>query len=190
VHSAAVPRNYAETLLELAERHGGAAMVDTFGETLDELTALLKSEPRVREFLESPLVQIEAKKAALTATFAGRVPDLFLRFVEVVIEKRRGPILTRLASEYQRLVDERRGRVRAEIVLARQPDEALRRQIQSSLERTLGKEVVATYRVDPALVGGVTVLVGEHVFDGSVRRRATELRRRLLAAELPPTAVA
>jgi F-type H+-transporting ATPase subunit delta len=185
VRAAAIARNYAETLIQLAERHGGDATLDVFGDALQELNGILAREPLIREFVETPLVGIQAKKDAIRNTFEGRVPDLFLRFLLVVIEKRRSPVLTAIASEYQRLVDEKRGQVRADVALAREPDAALRGEIRESLERTLGKTVIASYRVDPSLVGGVVIRVGEQVFDGSVRRRTTELRRRLLAAELP-----
>jgi hypothetical protein len=84
-----IARNYAETLLALAQRHGGDETVDAFGAALDELARLLREEPRVRAFLESPLVGAEQKKDAIRKTLDGRAPELFVRFLLVVIDKRR-----------------------------------------------------------------------------------------------------
>jgi F-type H+-transporting ATPase subunit delta len=184
VRSAAISRNYAETLLALAKRHGGDPTIDDFGDSLSEFTALLEREPRIRAFLETPLVNAERKKKALQATLAGRVPELFLRFLLVVIDKRRAPYLRDIAAQYQELVDQMRGRIRADVVLAREPDDQLRREIRDSLQRILRVEVIPSYRVEEALIGGVVIRVGGQIFDGSLRSRAAQLRRRLLARSL------
>ncbi|CAN5720512.1 ATP synthase F1 subunit delta [soil metagenome] len=181
----AISRNYAETLLTLADRHGGEPTVDDFGRSLAELNRLLDREPRIRKFLETPLIEIEAKTAVVRHALEGRVPDLFLRFVLVVIQKRRAPFLEDIAEQYGELVDQRRGRVRAEVVVAREPDEQLREEIRTSLQRMLGLEVLPSFRVDRGLIGGVVVRVGDQILDGSVRKRASALRRHLLVAKMP-----
>ena len=70
--------------------------------------------------------------------------------------------------------------VRARVTVAREPNEALRKSIAESLSKALGKEVVPSFSVDPAVLGGAIVRVGERVYDGSVRRRMVRLRRSLL----------
>lgn len=174
-----IARNYAETLLSLADRHGGDATVDAFGDAIDGVAELLRREPRIREFLATPRVDSEAKQRALRASLEGRVPELFLRFVLVVVDKRRQALFGQIADEYRALVDERRGRMRASITLSHPADEALRREIIGSLERRFGKTMVADFQVDPALIGGVVIRVGDQILDGSFRRRVSTLRRRL-----------
>lgn len=184
-----IARNYAETLLALARRHGGEETVDEFASAVDQVAEILRREPLVREFLETPRIDTEAKKRALRASFEGRVPDLFLRFLLVVVEKRRQALLRDIAEQYHELVDESRGRVRAQITLARDPDEVLRREIVGTLERRLGREVLASFRVDPSLIGGIVIRVGGQVLDGSLRRRTAGLRRALLNARIPAAAL-
>lgn len=183
-----IARNYAETLLALAQRHGGDRTIDEYAAAIDEVAEILDREPLVREFLESPRVAIGAKKKALEASFSGRVPDLFLRFLLVVVEKRRQSVLQQIAEQYHLLVDDLRGLARAEIALAREPDDRLRAEIVASLERRLGKKVVPTFAVDPTLVGGIVIRSGGEILDGSLRRRVAGLRRRLLEAKVPATA--
>lgn len=180
-----IARNYAETLFALAQRNGGDATVDEYGVAIEDVAALLTQEPRIREFLETPRIDTDSKKRAIRGSFAGRVPDLFLRFLLVVIEKRRGATLCEVAAAYREIVDEARGRVRARVTLAREADPALQLEIRNSLERMFGKTVLPEFEVDRSLVGGVVVRVGDRVLDGSVRNRAVELRRRLLATDLP-----
>ena len=183
-----VARNYAETLLALAQRNGGSDTVQAFLDAAEELSALLNGDARVRRFLETPRVAPAAKRQALRAALAGRAPELFVRFVEIVVDKRRQALLPQIAEAYAELVDRLMGRTRVQVALATPADAAFQDEIRRSLEQRLGVAVVPTFTVDPSLIGGVVVRVGDQVMDGSVRRQAQELRRRMLAAELPHAA--
>jgi F-type H+-transporting ATPase subunit delta len=90
-------------------------------------------------------------------------------------------VLREIATEYQTLLDRKYNRVRAGVTLARPADASLRRDIQAALSRQLGKEVLAAFHVDPEILGGTVVRIGERIHDGSVRRRMTKLRRQLLS---------
>lgn len=184
----AIARNYADTLLALAERNGGRGTAEEYLRAIEDLAALLEHEPRVREFLETPRVTEAQKREALRATLAGRVPDLFLRFVLVVVEKRRQTLFPEIAAAYRERVDEMLGRVRVHVALSHPADEALRQEIERSLEARIGKTVIADYTVDPELLGGIVVRVGDQILDGSVRSRAAGLRRRLKEAQIPAAA--
>lgn len=184
MRSPLVARNYADTLFALARRRGGGA-AEEYGGGLDELASLLQREPRIRAFLETPRVDLEAKRAALCEALGGRVPPTLLHFLLVVLEKRRQGSLGEIAEAYQALVDEAHGRARAEVTLAEPPDDALRSEIVAALERRLGKQVVASWRTDRDLLGGVVVRVGDQILDGSVRRRLGDLRGRMRRAGAP-----
>lgn len=182
-------RSYAETLLALADRTGGDAL-DEFARGMNELANILEREPRVREFLETPRVDAEAKKQAIRDSFRGRIPLPLLRFLLVVVDRRRQGSLAEIAGAYQALVDERHGTIRARITLAEPPDDALRSEIVHSLETRLGRRVVPTWETDRDLIGGVIVRVGDEILDGSVRRRLGDLRHRLLHTRLAETGAA
>lgn len=183
-----IARNYAETLLSLAERQGPGAM-EEFGRALDELAALLRSDPRARQFLDTPRVSPAQKKAALTQALAGRAPAMFVRFVMVLTDKRRQSLLPEIALAYRDLTDERMGRIRVGVTISHAPDEALQAEIGNALADRLGRTVIPTFTVDPELLGGMVVRVGDQILDGSLRTRAAHLRRRLLATELPPAGI-
>ncbi|HEX5727099.1 MAG TPA: ATP synthase F1 subunit delta [Longimicrobiaceae bacterium] len=190
MRSSTVARNYADTLLALAERHGGRAAVEEYGRALDALAALLEGEPRLRQFLETPRVNADARKQALRAALAGRVPEMFLRFVLVMVDKRRQALLRQVAAEYRDRVDQLLDRVRVRVTLSHPPDPGLEDEIRRALETWLGRSVVPTFTVDPEIVGGVVVRVGDQILDGSVRSRAERLRRHLQGAALPETLAA
>lgn len=186
----AIARNYAETLLALAQRHGGLPTAEEYLRAIEELAALVEREPRIREFLATPRVAAAQKEEALRTALAGRVPDLFLRFVQVVLEKGRQTLFREIALAYRDLVDEMLGRARVQVAISHAPDAALQEEIRRALEVRLGKTVVAEYRVDPELLGGMVVRVGDEILDGSVRSRAAHLRRRLVEARLPAAVAA
>lgn len=190
MRSQIIARNYAETLLSLAERHGGAEGLEAFGQAADTLAALVQGDPRMRQFLETPRVSPDQKKQALQQALAGRAPEMFIRFVLVLTDKRRQALLPEIAAAYRELVDERMGRVRVHVTISHAPDAALQAEIGNTLADRLGKTVIPTFTVDPDLLGGMVVRVGDQILDGSVRTRAAQLRRRLLAADLPPAAPA
>lgn len=178
-----IARNYAETLLALAQRQGGSA-VEEYLAAIEDVAETIRREPRVRRFLETPRVTADAKKDALRAAFAGRAPVPFLRFLLVMVDKRRQAIIPQVAEAYRERVDELMGRVRVDVALSHEPDPALQEEIRASLQRKLGRQVVPRFTVDPELIGGIIVRVGDEVLDGSVRRRAQELRRRMAGVEL------
>jgi F-type H+-transporting ATPase subunit delta len=178
-----IARNYADTLLELAQRNGGQKTVEEFGAAM-ELLAATVDDARVREFLSTPRIAAEQRKDALRAALAGKVPELFLRFVMVVVDKRRQALLGDIAREYRDRLDELTGRVRVQVAISHEPDAALREQITAALALRLGKTVLPAFTVDPELLGGMVVRVGDEIFDGSVRSNAQGLRRRLMDARV------
>ena len=185
MRSEVIARNYADTLLTLAQRNGGSATAQEFLVAAEELAALLAAEPRVAAFLSAPAVSVDAKKAALRSALGGRVPELFLRFVLVVVEKRRHSLLREIALAYRQRVDEMMGRLRVDVTIALAPDAALQEEIRQSLAARFGREVIPTFTVDPELLGGMVLQVGDQILDGSVRSQAAGLRRRLMEASIP-----
>ena len=80
-------------------------------------------------------------------------------------------------------MDRQLNRVHAGVVLARETDNELQQQVTERLTKVLSKEVRAHFRTEPAILGGVVVRVGDRIYDGSVRRRLSVLKRRMLTGE-------
>jgi F-type H+-transporting ATPase subunit delta len=93
-------------------------------------------------------------------------------------------LLPQIAREYHDLVDQVEGRIRASVTVAQEAADGERRAISKELSRAYGKEVVPHFVVNPAILGGVVVRVGDTVLDGSVRRRLASLRSRMLAPRI------
>jgi F-type H+-transporting ATPase subunit delta len=177
LRSETIARNYAETLFELGERDGNT---ERYADLLDAVAAAIEQTPRVQAVLMSPKVP-KSEKARILAGALQETPREFVLFLQAMIKRGRQQLLREVATEYLGLLDQKLDRVRAGVTLARTPDERLKRAIQDALTRQLGKQVIPAFTVDPEILGGTIVRVGERVLDGSVRRRMTKLRRQLLS---------
>lgn len=177
MRSETIARNYAETLFELGERDGNT---ERYADLLDAVAAAIEQTPRVQAVLMSPKVP-KSEKARILAGALRETPREFVLFLQALIKRGRQQLLREIATEYLGLLDQKLDRVRAGVTLARTPDERLKRAIQDGLSRQLGKQVIPAFTVDPEILGGTIVRVGERVLDGSVRRRMTKLRRQLMS---------
>jgi F-type H+-transporting ATPase subunit delta len=175
-----IARNYAETLLVLATR---AEDLRGWGKMLGDVASAMGENPTLRLFLESPRISAAQKSAVITKAFSDRMPRLMLRYLQTLVQHRRQMLIPEIAEEYYNLVDAAEGRIHARVTVARETDEAGRTAIAGQLSRVFGKEVVPHIAVDPAIMGGVVVHVGDTGLDGSVRKRLASLRRRMLTGK-------
>ena len=179
-----VARSYAEALFELGERQ---KKHDPFVASFTALDEAAGRDPVVRAFLESPKIDVGAKKAALRKALGQTADPMFVNFLMVVLQKRRHRLLFDIGREYRNLVDEKLGRVHVQVTLARAADNTLQQQISTQLSKVLGKQAIPHVSINPEILGGIIVRYGDRVLDGSLRRRLVSLRHRLMDAELPAT---
>jgi F-type H+-transporting ATPase subunit delta len=172
-----IARNYAEALFELGERSG---QTQRYADLIDAVAAAVETTPQVQAVLMSPRVP-KSEKSRLLGAALKDVPREFVLYLQALIKRGRQKLLGEIAAEYHILLDIKLNRVRAGVTLARPADESLKKTLQDRLSQQLGKEVLASFSVDPEILGGTVVRVGERIHDGSIRRRMTRLRRQLLS---------
>jgi F-type H+-transporting ATPase subunit delta len=173
-----IARNYAETLLVLAQKAGD---LRGWGAMLNDVANAMGQDPKLRLFLESPRVAAVVKTRVLGEALQDRMPRLMVRFLQALVMHRRQMLIPQIAQEYADLVDAVEGRMHANVTVARETSAEETSVIAKQLSRVFGKDVVPHLTIDPTIMGGLVVHVGDTVLDGSVRRRLTTLRRRMLA---------
>ena len=172
-----IARNYAEALLTLAEKNGER---ESWGEMIAQMASAVERDHTLRLFLESPRVSGVEKSRVLEKALSDSLPRQFVLFLMWLVKNRRQMLIPEISIEYHSLLDNAEGRVHAMVTVARDGGDSGGNWIAEQLSRVLGKRVIPHVTVNPAILGGVVVRVGDTVMDGSVRRRLSALRSRLV----------
>lgn len=170
-------RRYAGALFETARQ---ADVVDRVESDLGMITYSLQTMPRLSEVLNHPLISRARKKGIASDIFRGKVEDVTLRFLDLVIEKRREEILPEVEPEYVRLANEHRGVITVAVTSAVPLTGDEVKALKAKLDEFTGKNADLELSEDPDLIGGLTIRIGDTVIDGSVRGYLASLREQML----------
>lgn len=168
-----VSREYAVALYTLAAEQGEQKEV---ADALREVSACFEEQPEYLELLSSPALPVDERTKVLEAAFSGRVPELVLSFLGVLCRGRHIRQYAACAAEYQALYRDVCGIAAATVVSAVELTDEQKARLKKQLEARTGRTVELECRVDPALLGGLTVSVDGKVIDGSLKRRLREIK--------------
>jgi F-type H+-transporting ATPase subunit delta len=171
--SEAVARVYAEALLDMAkDKKELASIVDD----LEAVHGLWGDTEGFRRFFCTPRLDPTNKKRILDAALEKRLGRPVLGLLHVLVDKRREPVLDNVIAQFEKYKDLREGRTHAHLTSARPLDKDQVESLRGEIERISGKQVMVHEKVDPAVLGGLRVRVGDYVLDGTLRRRLDRLR--------------
>jgi len=171
-----VARRYAESLFEPALAGG---RLDELAQGLAGLAQLIAAHEKLRELLVNPGVEV-AEKLQVLRRLPGQVwPADLEAFLRMVLSMGRAAHLLDIAQAFAELVDEARGIVRARVCSARSLEAPLKRRLKQILEHREHKQVELIETTAPELLGGVQVVLGSRMLDGSLRTQLERLRQRL-----------
>jgi F-type H+-transporting ATPase subunit delta len=171
--SGSAARRYAEALLGLASDDRA---VRAFGASLEKLAPVFDRVTVAS--LRDPSVAMKQRSAALTSALEGE-PDAIRSLLVLLLEKDRIALVRQIALAFGDLVDRREGIAKARITTAVPLEETEQRDLVQRLERTSGLKLRATFAVDPTIIGGARVQIGDHLIDSSVYAKLTALGRQL-----------
>jgi F-type H+-transporting ATPase subunit delta len=173
-------RRYAEAAFEVATRDKAVAKLRSELETAGAIIA----EPKVGHALANPSIPLEERTATAQATFGKIVSKPVLNLITLMLRRGRIEQLPQLADEFRRLDNARQGITLATATSASplNPDEV--RELTVRMEQYTGGRIELDVKVDPSLLGGLVVQVGDRLIDGSVRSRLERLRNQLVSGAL------
>jgi F-type H+-transporting ATPase subunit delta len=174
VRTTSIARRYARATFEVAQEQNAATEWQSF---LDELAALALDRSLLGA-LENPNISDEQKLKALRGAFQS-LPEPLANLLRLLIQRHRLGTLPGIAAAFAQFVDEAEGRTEAEVVSARLLDDSELKAVEEHLTKHTGKTVRLRKSVDPALIGGVVLRIGDEVIDASISTRLDRLRQRL-----------
>lgn len=167
---------YAEALMSVGKEHN---LAEAFGNDMRDLLNLLENSAELRDFLSSPLITAEKKKAVLEQIASG-VNPLMLNFLRLLVDRRRILFLEGIAKQYLALLRKLNQAVLAEVTsaipLSEEQQNAVREKV---IAMTGARSVDLDQKTDPDLIGGVIIKVGSQIVDASLRGQLRRISLRL-----------
>ena len=166
---------YARSLFEVGREQG---KLDVLREQLGQLADALGERRELATFFFSPYFSTKEKQEGL-ARMLDDADESLVNFVNLLIENHRMPVIFRIRQEYDRLWDEENRVLPVEITSAIALDQTTTENLGRTIGERAGRKVQLAARVDPDILGGIVVRVGNSILDASIRNRLEQLRRQV-----------
>lgn len=173
----AIARRYASAMFYAARENG---LLDQVAADFQVVLRFLEQSPELRELLGHQRITMRHKKEIVRNLWQNRVSQLFLGFIELLIDKRRQNYFGEIAEAFQNLLRAERNIVVAEVKTALPLDASLQDRLRQVLELHTGKQVELQISVHPELIGGLSVKIGDRIYDGSATKRLELMGARLV----------
>ncbi len=169
---------YARALFEVATERD---LLDQIHEELGQFADAVDQNRNLAQFLFSPYFSSEEKKDALKRVIEGADPA-FMNFLEALVERHRMPVVFRIRTRLDQLWEEERKLLPVEVTSAVALDDAIVQSIGDRVGEQTGRTVELTSRVDPEILGGLVLRVGNFILDASIVHRLEQLRKQVAHA--------
>jgi ATP synthase F1 delta subunit len=166
-------RVYGRSLFQVALEQG---RIDELREQLGQFADALDQQRELAVFFFSPYFSSAEKQQSLRGLLDGADPIL-LNFLSLLIENHRMPVIFRIRYEFERLWDEENRTLPVEITSAIALDDSTTESLGRTIGERAGRTVTLAARVDPDILGGIIIRVGNSILDASIRNRLEQLRR-------------
>jgi F-type H+-transporting ATPase subunit delta len=176
-----VARRYAKALFALGVKEKAA---DTFGKDLAGLAGAMDAAPELLTLFKSPSFNAQEKKSVLNSVVGKlSMAPLSVNFLSVLADKGRLDCLPDIQKIYAELLDETSGVVRGKLTTAMELPAKRQKDIKAQLEKKTGRKLVLEFGVDPAILGGIVLRVGDKVLDASLRSQLQLLKEQIKRGE-------
>lgn len=177
---AVMAKRYAQALFALGGK-AGSKELEAHGRCLAELAGMLRAQPMLAQTLKSPVIETDDKKAVLGKLLSKMGADTIMRnFCFLLADKKRLGSLPLIAGCYGDMLDSANGVKRGQVTTAVQLSPAKQAALRDALQRKAGGKMELTFAIDPEILGGMVLAVGDKVLDSSLRAQLGNLRKSLI----------
>ena len=166
---------YAKALLAAAAKQNVAEEV--IGQMQSIVVDVFQSSPKLEALFSNPRIEVARKIGLIDSIFKGKVHDCLLRFLKIVASRRRMDSLRSIANSALSMQDEATGKLQVQVTTAQALDSQQLDQLHHKLQVALSAEVRLSTKVNPSILGGLIVRIGDTLYDSSVDGRLKQLQR-------------
>lgn len=168
-----VIRAYAQSILQVAQ---GEGVLDRVERELSQFKELLEKNDSLQEFLKDPKITSEGKQKAVGEILGGDVSGVTRHQIALILSQERAPLLLKIVEEFFRLATESRKKLTARVTTAVPLSEETGKKMEKILSEMAGEPVFLKNSVDPSILGGAVIRIGERIIDGSIKGQLLRLR--------------
>ena len=169
---------YARALFEVAQERG---VIDDVRTQLGQFAEALSDNRDLSVFFFSPYFSTEEKKDGLQRLIDGADPA-FMSFLEALVERHRMPVIFRIRARYEQYWEDEHQLLPVQVTSAVALDESVVQNIGERIGEETGRTVELSSNVDPDILGGIVLRVGNFILDASIRNRLNQLRKQVAHA--------
>jgi F-type H+-transporting ATPase subunit delta len=177
----AVAKRYARALFDLASEY---STLDATEQELSQINGIVRENKDFENLLNHPKISVDEKKNITNQLFQGKVSDMTLNFLNLLIERGREHELGQVTATFKELYNETRGMADATVTTARPLTEEQVKQLADSFGKQVNKTLRVTTVVDPTIIGGVVVRIGNRLYDGSIQGKLARFTQQIKQAQV------
>lgn len=172
---------YSQAMFDIASEQ---QKIEEYGKELKTIRDTLQMNPELRSFLAHPLVPAQSKKDTIRQIFADDVSPIVLQFIYVMIDRRREAALAAAIDGFIDLSRSAQNIEVAKVHVIKPLSAEEETKLVAGLEKITGKKIEPLYYIDPAIIGGIVIRIGDRLIDGSLLRQLHDLEHSLLQADV------
>jgi F-type H+-transporting ATPase subunit delta len=169
-----IAKRYAKALFEVAQARNAVSEVE---EELKSISEVLESTPELLDFLNHPKISAADKVALLQKSFSGTLREEVMSTLQLLVERRRQAALRALYREYVAIANEALGQAEAVAITAVPLSEEEQRKVSEQFGKVTGRKIRVHNVINPAILGGIQVRIGDRLYDGSISGKLSRLQK-------------
>lgn len=173
--------NYAQALFSLARDHN---VLEEILEQLKMIDETLKKEKEVIAFISNPLAPKKAKKELIKKLFENDINPYLLNFMFILADKSREAIIPSIVTNYQKFLYEHLDIIEVRVTTARSLSDQQYLAVSTKMKKMLNKKVVLDKHINPKILGGIMLQIGDKLLDGSITRQIKKLEKTLIDVDV------
>ena len=173
-----IAQRYSDALVELAK--DGKLTFDEINKDLNTIKEILNNSKDLDAFLKTPLVSAEDKIEVIGKIFAQEINPLIVNFLKLIVEKNRFETLDEILTAFAEAKDNENNIKRVSVTSAIEMNEEAKEKLKNKLENKLNKNVIIDLNINPDIIAGLIIKIGDNVIDMSLKHKLEDLSKNII----------